>query len=172
MKKGFSLIEIMVSITLLAIIFSYFYGSVNSLKRSTNFYENKFNSLEDLKRYIAVLQQDIILNIGEVKILSEENKDYSILKVRTKNSLYNIDVPYVVWYVNKRKSTLSRIESVREINLPIKEDFHFFNLDEVAIGLNSFKLYKSNDLNNTKDILTYIDQRGFSKIVFETPGID
>lgn len=167
-KQAFTLLEMMISIVLLTIIFSYFYQGVNTMKQSTDFYEKKFDKIEDLKRYIGMLQRDLLLHVGRVDFFSVNDKNYTILSMQTQNSLYNIDVPYVVWYVDKEQNRLKRVESVKEFRLPIFEDFNLYFLDIVASGVNAFKLYHANESNNT---LVYIDQDSFSPVVFEIPDI-
>ena len=138
MKKSFTLIEVMISIVIFSILVLFTSKVIASLNLSLNslnkvYYENIKQSL-----LIKTLYADILAskNIN----LENRNKNYSILSIQTTNSLYNISMPYVIWYVSKNNNSLMRLESSQKIVLPINNEDIF--LDKFTSNLQIFKVYK------------------------------
>jgi len=140
MKKSFTLIEVIISIIIFSIIMIFMSNVIDSLNSSVktlnhNYNKNRFNSYTIKTLYTDILNSDYIT-------LKNKNKNYSILYLKTSNSLYNIAMPYVIWYVSKKDNTLMRLESSKKINLPIKEDKNIL-LDRFLNNIKIFKIYKN-----------------------------
>ena len=140
MKKSFTLIEVIISIIIFSIIMIFMSNVIDSLNSSVktlnnNYNKNRFNSYTIKTLYTDILNSDYIT-------LNNKNKNYSILYLKTSNSLYNIAMPYVIWYVSKKDNTLMRLESSKKINLPIKEDKNIL-LDRFLDNIKIFKIYKN-----------------------------
>lgn len=92
-------------------------------------------------------------------------KKYSILYVKSKNSIYDIDEPYIVWLVLKNKNRLIRIESAKKITLPIKDDMQKFAfIDE---GIKNCEHFTVNIAKDKKKVLTYLHVKDKKPIIFE-----
>lgn len=165
-KRAFTLLEVMISISILSLIFVYLYSSIDSLKRSNSFYEKKNEVIKFQEKILKVLYSDLILSNKKIDLLEDGSKDYSILRIdKTKNSLYNIKETTVIWFVSKEEDTLIRVESKKDINLPIKyDDIPYVYLDKIFSECKAFKLYKSNDKDK---LLLYLKKENSKELIFE-----
>jgi len=137
MKRSFTLIELLISVVILSILFLALSNVIAYLSNSSEFIKKKYFSIKDEKIYLKVLYYDI-LNADEVGIKSSGN--YTVLRLHTKNSLYSISMPYVMWYVSKKENSLMRLESPQKINIQnLGENFY---LDKFAQNVKIFKIYK------------------------------
>lgn len=166
MKKAFTLLELMISVALISLIFIYLYNTIDSLKFANNFYEEKNKALKLREKFLTTIYNDIAFAKGKVTFLDKQSKEYSIVKIEnTKNSLYNIKNPYILWYVSKKDDTLIRLESKKDIKLPMEDkDIYSAHLDKVVTNCKSFKVYPSND---EKSFLIYLKDNKIKPIIFE-----
>jgi len=151
MKKSFTLIEILISITILSVLFLALSNVIAYLSNSSVFISKNYEKSKNNNRFLKILYYDL-LNADEVAI--RNTKNYSFVKLRTSNSLYRIPKPYVIWYVSKNKNSLMRLESSKDINITDKEDYY---LDKFAQNVKIFKIYKKDGkyfvyLNKNKPI--------------------
>ena len=166
MRRAFTLMEMLISIFILSLVLAYLYESIDSLKFTNNFYEEKSKKLKQFQKMALVLKNDLFM-AKDIKFLDKDSKDYTILKIdHTRNSLYDISAPCVVWFVLKKEDTLVRFESAKDIKFPPPyDDIQKIHKDIVAKECKTFKLYRSSD---KKSILAYIKIGSSKPIVFET----
>lgn len=155
LKRGFTLIEVMISVVLMGIIISYLYGTLGGLRHSNSLLENRDKQLYKNEIFLNILNRDLLetktLAIRKTKTLN------SILALRTKNSIYNAHFVYVKWFLNIDKNILVRAESVKDFTLPVTMGREFaVRFDIFKEDVEFFKIYKSHDkksiLVSTKDL--------------------
>ncbi len=139
MKKAWTLIEVLISVTILSILFLAMSNVIGNLKISKNVIANRFEKNKKQEIFIKVLYSDI-LNAQSLQILNTQNKDYIRLLLRTKNSLYNLIEPYVLWYVSKNENSLIRAESWMQI-----KDGSIYYADKFMQNVKKFKIFQKND---------------------------
>ncbi|ACM92801.1 prokaryotic N-terminal methylation motif domain protein [Nautilia profundicola AmH] len=137
MKKSFTLIEVLISITILSILFLALSNVISSLSKASDYLEKKYSFENNKYLFLKILYYDI-LNADDINIT--QYKNYTIIKMQTSNSLYFIPKPYVMWYVSKRNNTLVRYESPK--NIDILEDNSNYYLDKFIQNVKIFKIYK------------------------------
>ncbi len=139
-KKGFTIIEVLISITLLSFVLMALYNSSKILRNSNlhlfEYLQTSTNSLKGSK----TLFMDILQSDGNITINTNE-KFHRLTLENTKNSLYGEAQAKVVWLVYKDGNTLLRIEG-GEYNIPLKNEEHV-NIDVIAKDVELFKIYKS-----------------------------
>ena len=148
LRGAFTLIEMMVSISILSIMMIFLYKSYASLNRSNLVYKNevKHIKLQSLKKKVIYLDFALAIpfsNRGNkplsIHILPQNSKEDVVL-FQTSNSIHNRFNPYIAYIVKDK--ILYRLESLREFKefpLNINSDFVVDDLGEV----NSFRVYKS-----------------------------
>ena len=139
-KKGFTLIEVLISITLLSLVLMALYKSASILRQSnTHLFDYLVKSTNTLKGsktlYMDLMQADHNISINT------EEKFHRLTISKTKNSLYGAGQAKVVWLVYKENNTLLRIEG-GNYEIPLKNEQHI-NIDVIAEHLELFKIYKS-----------------------------
>lgn len=138
MKKGFTLIEVILALMILSILFLAMGEVIRGLKTTKKVLGNYYYTQKENEILTKVLYGDI-LNATSIKVEHSKNLDYDRIYLTTSNSLYHLTEPYVLWYVSRNKNTLIRVESPFEIKLP--SDKLFF-LDKFKDGVTLFKLYR------------------------------
>ena len=85
---------------------------------------------------------------------NQKNKNLSTITIQTKNSLYNIAKPYVIWKVLKNSSTLIRAESA------YKNGFY-----HVDIAMKDCKIFQI--IKGKKGYLIYIKNTLGKEFIYE-----
>lgn len=117
-KTAFTLVEVLISILLLGIIFTYLYSTIDSLKLQNNHYIQKSESIQKEAKLFGMLN----LDIAQARSVSiSRSGRYDILNIKTKNSLYGMIDPNVIYFVSKKDSALIRVESLDGFDMNNKE---------------------------------------------------
>ena len=154
-KKGFTLIEVLISITLLSLVLMALYKSASILRQSnTHLYEYLVKSTSALKGS-QTLYKDLIQADHNISIITED-KFHRLTILKTKNSLYGASQVKVVWLVYKENNTLLRVEG-GEYDIPLRNE-QLVNIDVIAEHLELFKVYKSKTKNKILAIVKVKNQ--------------
>ncbi|MEA1956666.1 MAG: prepilin-type N-terminal cleavage/methylation domain-containing protein [Campylobacterota bacterium] len=147
-KKAFTLIEVLISIVLLGIIFTYLYGTINSLKQQNNPYLEKSDLIKEEQKIFKLINLDFIHLIGKVTISHKQN--YDIVHFKTKNSIYQIIEPNVSYFVSKKDNSLIRIETLEPFDFSSKSEVSeiFLYADIISEDCISFKVTTKNNFVN------------------------
>ena len=142
-RNGFTLLETIVSISILFLVTVFLSQAMSDLRLSKKSVDAKISAQKRENSLVNALYYDLM---GAKDIKISGSKNYSVLLLKTKNSLYDIDMPYVVWYVSKKGNTLCRMESAKKYKLPIApEDSLDVFVSKVVEGIKIFKIYRSKD---------------------------
>ena len=151
MKKGFTLIEMMVAIAIFSLVVIMLYRSYDSLQKNSSKYREKQEKMQRLWRLKKTIFLDfsLVLN-GEAAVLHQDrNRD--ILYLHTSNSVHDRINPYVA-YVFKGER-LYRLESLHDYGpYPFGSDIDA-DVDMIA-KIKKFRIYKALAKQN-KQIVTY-----------------
>lgn len=137
MKKAFTLIELMISILLLALIVTFLYQSVAQLQRSNQQFLKKSEENSAREALLKLLYNDFINAISVEK--QNESPHFDVISLQTQNSLHNMSQPYVSYRVY-HDEVLRRVESPTE-----KIDFinMHFRFNDMIKGVKELRLYES-----------------------------
>ena len=156
MKKSFTLLEVLISITISMFIFLAIFNIINSLKTTNKVLKKKLLNKNDL--LVKTLYYDI-LNSKRIAVLKTDNPDFNRLYLFTSNSLYGYDRVFVTWVAVGKN--LVRIESKDVINIPGT----YQNLDRFAKDVKIFRIYKNKDkffiFIRTKKDIYFEFEKGF-----------
>jgi len=119
-KSAFTLIEVLISVVLLGIIFTYLYSTINSVKKQNMHYIDKSELIIKETQLFRLFNLDITEIIGGVNISNHGR--YDVVQFKTKNSIYGIIEPTVLYFVSKKENSLIRVESM--------EGFDLYNKDQ------------------------------------------
>jgi prepilin-type N-terminal cleavage/methylation domain-containing protein len=117
-RSAFTLVELMISVALTAIVLLFLYRALDVQRISNETASRSSKTILERTALYKLLYADLI----EAKWIKREplsNKDYSLLFMRTSNSLHQIPLPYVVYFVHENNRTLVRLESAYELKFPI-----------------------------------------------------
>jgi len=138
MRKAFTLIEMMISITILSIMMIYLYSANASINKSNIFYAKQVNKLNQLTLKKRVLFLDLSLTLYQKILIVHTDKDEDMLFLQTTNSLHKRTNPFVVYIVKNKK--LYRLESFKKLTYPFSEADKF-DVDYFG-DIDVFRVYK------------------------------
>lgn len=146
--RAFTLVEMLIAITLTAVILFYLYAILHQVQKSHRVYEKKLIKLQHKERLYRVLSQDIMFSIGAIHVKKESGFDHADFVSR--NSLYGFAKPWIYYYISRKESALVRIESNKAIDFDnnlLADGMHspYFYGDILARGCHSFRMELDQD---------------------------
>jgi len=140
MRKGFTLIELMVSITILSVMVVFLYESYASLNRSNKFYAKELVRITEQQLKKRVVFLDYSLSIAKSLKIHKQDRVEDVVFMQTSHSLHKIYNPYVAYVIKEKK--LYRLESLKEF-----KEYPFSVDDEYVVDylgeVDGFRVYKS-----------------------------
>jgi len=163
--EGFTLVEVLISITLLSLVLLALYQSSDIMRDSnTKLLQHLTKSSKTLQGS-KTLYLDLMHADHNISIITEE-KFHRLTIARTTHSLYGLGQAKVMWLVYKTDNTLLRVEG-GDYSMPLKNDDHV-EIDVIAKNLELFKVYK----NKKKDkILAIIQITGQEPQLFMSQNV-
>lgn len=147
LKKSFTLIEIIVSISLFSIIIIFLYSTLNITQKSNNFFKTQLNSSIKDKNIKLLIFQDFV-NSSDIKIYPSKNKN-NILAFETTNTYHNSFFTNIT-YILTKQNNLVRIES--NIKYDKKNQQKYLDnenkyIDIIKTDVKNFRVYKHKNKN-------------------------
>jgi prepilin-type N-terminal cleavage/methylation domain-containing protein len=142
MRKAFTLIEILIAITILSIMMLFLYQSYSSLNISNSFYKNELGQIKNdyLKKKVFFLDFSLVYK-ETAKILNQDTKQ-DVVFLQSSHSIHKRHNPYIAYIIQDSK--LYRLESIQEFNeypLSVGGEYVADCLGEI----DSFRVYRSKD---------------------------
>ena len=164
-KKGFTLIEVIISIILLSLVLMALYKSAEILRKSNIHLFDYLQKSTQSTKGTKTLFIDLIHSDSNITIDTKE-KFHRLTLASTTNSLYGEERVKVVWLVYKQNNTLLRLEGT-QYDIPLKNEQRV-EVDVIAQNIELFKIYKSK--TKTK-ILAMIKVKGQEPQMFMCQNI-
>ncbi len=164
MRRGFTLVELLVSIALFGLIAVLLFGTIDELRKQQGFYKEKEGVVVRKNRIVSLLRTDFDRS-QSLTVTDSSTKEFTAVSVNGSNrSLYGIDRPTVLWVVLKNNNTLVRLESAYPILLPLNpESLYLIHRDVVGEECELFRVYDS-----PKRRLIYLKFVNESPLIVET----
>lgn len=161
-KKSFTLIEMLISVSILVLIFTFIYGQFNLAQLSTK----KTTQIEKLstkrEKIIQLLYSDFITSL-DIQSTTGISFDKFIEPFSSSNSLYGISNPYIIYTVVEtyEGKSLLRLESdTKSIDITgINSNYY---MEEIVKDIKYFKI-----ITNKEYIEFYISSKGMKDIYFK-----
>lgn len=148
MKKAFTLLELIISITLFMIIVVFLYKTLDQTKHSNNIFSNKKEILKQSNHVHNIFLEDIA-EASSITVSYDRNKN-AIVKIVTYNTYHNAFFNNITYFIGHSKE-LIRIESRDEFKEServsddflnnafidsLLEDVEYFDLKNMEINYN------------------------------------
>jgi len=166
MRRAFTLIELMISISILSIIMIFLYKSYSSLNRSNKFYEKEVLHIKKEELVKKVLFLDFALSLEKSVTILNQEKNQDIVFLQSSNSMHHRFNPYIAYIF--KDSKLYRLESLKEfVSYPIGVDAEFSA--ECLGEVESFRVYKS---KTQKAYLIHVDFKKDKDVLFKVKKLN
>lgn len=159
-KKAFTLIELLISIFLLGLIVNFLYSAIGNLQKTNMLFNQKSINFQKDQKLLDLIYDDIFL-AESLNITGIKN---SVIDLRTANSLFDIEQPYVTWLIGKENNTLLRFESTLPFSSMTSDNNKMYHISKAEEDCERFNIYKSKDQNN---ILIHIKFKNQEPLVYE-----
>ena len=157
MKRAFTLIELLISISILSILMLFLYKSYADINRSNKTYAIAVKKLSRNELIKKTLYLDLLLASKKRMIIQHIDKEFDLISFQTTNSLHRRINPYVCYII--REKELYRLESLRQItSSDINQDIAF-DVDKIT-GVKKFKLFGTRDNKKEFYLLDMISKSG------------
>lgn len=153
-KRGFTLVEVMVSITIFSIVMAFLYESLNHSKNFNKIFEKHVNNYIESFDLQKIINEDIIETKDSIIISSDKNKN-TILFIKNTNNTYHNPFNKYVTYLLSNEQNILRIESKKEFK-PKELKSEFFDDENTYIDIVAKDIKKFIVVKNEKD------ENGFS----------
>ncbi len=153
MKRSFTLVEMIISITLFSIVLVFLYKALDITKLSNQFYNKKliqFEAKSDIKKLIFT---DILNKDNNITMKIDKNKN-TILQFNSSNTYHNPFYTNITYLISKNNNLL-RLESKNKFNK--NKIYNFIDnsyIDIVDYNISKFKIAKNKTDN--KSYVLYI----------------
>jgi prepilin-type N-terminal cleavage/methylation domain-containing protein len=148
-KKGFTLVEVMVSITIFSLVMAFLYESLNHSKKFNESFEkhvDKYMETFDLQK---IINEDIMETKDSISLSTDKDKN-TILQITNTNNTYHNPFNKYVTYLLSKENNILRIES--KIKYNTKEfKSEFFDDENTYIDIVAKDIKKFLVLKNTKN---------------------
>jgi len=164
MKKGFTLVELLVSISVFGLIAMLMFGTIDNLRKQLGFYKEKEIVIVHKNRILSLMRSDFD-RPQTLTVLRSSDKSFDTVSINGSNrSLYGIHLPNVLWVVLKNDNTLVRLESASPLSLPLNPDtLYQVHSDVIGKDCEIFRLYDSKGRR-----LAYLKFSNHPPLVLET----
>jgi prepilin-type N-terminal cleavage/methylation domain-containing protein len=108
-RRAFTLIEMMIAITLFSVVMIFLYQSVASLGKSNRFYGDKLEVITTEQLLLKTLYLDLALSVPNTDQIVSINKNEDIVLMQTSHIIHTHVMPYVAYFIKDKH--LYRIES-------------------------------------------------------------
>jgi len=158
-RAAFTLIEMMIAISIFSIMMLYLYKSYSTLNISNDNLKVEVNKIQNIQKIKKIIFLDFTLALYNSKnIINIDNREKGedFVFFQSSHSIHKRINPYITYMVKNQK--LYRLESLKKIStyeLPSDAEFDIELLGEVK----SFKVYKT-----TKKHLSYLVSINFKRM--------
>ena len=139
-RKAFTLIELLIAVTILSIMIIFLYKSYATLNHSNKIYKQELKEIISHKTKKKVIFLDFSLKISkDIRILNQDRTE-DVVFFQSSHSIHKRYNPYIAYIA--KNSKLYRLESLKEFKgYPLSSE-NIFDVDYFG-EINSFRVYQS-----------------------------
>jgi len=167
MKKSFTLLEVIISISLFMILLIFLYKTLDQTKLSNKQFATHTQEIKYQNELNDILFEDILESRNEIDI-KLDNEQNSLLRFESSNTYHNPFFNHITYMISS-SNKLIRIESKDKFNLE-ETAIGFFDYSFIDILLEDVEYFevKENIENTNKNYVLILKQKNKVRIVFNT----
>ncbi len=136
-RHAFTLIEMMIAITLFSVVMIFLYQSMANIDKSNRFYGDKLQEISSENSLLKTLYLDLSLAEANTITIKSMTKNDDMVFLQTSHIIHTHVMPYIVYYL--KKSHLYRIESATKLTYPFENNVNAL-IDDFG-EVKKFRLY-------------------------------
>ena len=168
-KNAFTLIELLISITILSIIMLFLYKSYADLNKTNKVYEKEVFKLQHISRIKQVLYLDFLLATKATLAVSHQDVKFDLVSFTTEHSLHRLIKPYVTYIV--KENILYRLESNKAIKSAEISREQPFIIDKIG-SVKKFKIYSPTAKNKEKIVVLEADFKDTAPVILKVKALN
>jgi len=159
MKRAFTLIEMLIAISLLSVITIFLYQTYSSLQHSNRFYGEELSEASREQKLRKTIYLDLSLSMPDSIKLINIDKNADVLIMQSSHSVHQRIMPYIAYLI--KDDHLMRIESSQKLFYPLsgEEEMVIDDLEEVK----TFRVFQKES-----SFLVHLEQKDKKMILFRT----
>jgi len=138
-RQAFTLIEMMIAITLFSVVMIFLYQSMATLDKSNRFYSDKLQDISTEQALFKTLFLDLSLSTANSGEINNINKDEDMVFLQTSHVVHTHVMPYIVYFIKDKH--LYRVESATKLSYPFESNLNAL-IDDFG-EVKKFRLYKN-----------------------------
>ena len=162
-RRGFTLLEMMIAIVIFALITIFLYRSLDTLRDSTRFYGKSLDAQQRQTMIVKTLFLDLVQSENNATRVISEERQADTLLMQTAHSVHRRIMPYVGYAV--REGTLYRFETVQAAAVPLEPTEHIV-VDRLE-PVDTFRVYA-----NASHFLVDLRFKGSTEQLMKVPRSD
>ena len=167
MKKAFTLLEVVISITIFMILLIFLYKTLDQSKHSNKQFSGYTQSVKYQNELNDIFLEDILESISKIEIKKDRDEN-SLLRFESSNSYHNSFFNHITYLISSNDK-LIRIESKDKFNLG-EAQINFYDYSFIDILLEDIEYFevKENTIKTNKNYVFIIKQKDKDRIIFNT----
>lgn len=138
-RAAFTLIEMMIAITLFSVVMIFLYQSMATLDKSNRFYGNRLDDIKTQQSLLKTLYLDLSLAVANSAEINSVDKNEDMVFMQTSHVIHTHVMPYVIYFVKNKH--LYRVESADKLAYPFESNINAL-IDDFG-EVKKFRLYKN-----------------------------
>jgi prepilin-type N-terminal cleavage/methylation domain-containing protein len=140
LRTAFTLIEMLISITIFSIMMLYLYNTYSSLNISNNNLKTEVDKIKKIDKIRKVIFLDFTLAIKGKVDIQNRDKDEDFVFFQSSHSIHRRFNPYIAYMVKEKH--LYRLESLKKISSYELSSDAAFDIEDLG-EVKSFRVYKT-----------------------------
>ncbi len=167
MKKAFTLLEVVISITIFMILLIFLYKTLDQTKHSNQQFSKYSENLKYKNELNDIFLEDILESKSKIEIKKDNDKN-SLLRFESSNSYHNSFFNHITYMISSNDK-LIRIESKDKFNLAETQiDFYDYSFIDVLLEDIEYFEVKENGKKSNHNYVFVIKQKDKERIIFNT----
>ena len=150
-RNAFTLIEMMIAISLFAVVMIFLYQAMATVDKSNVFYTKRLEEITTQQSLFKTIYLDLALSQPKTGQIESISKEEDMVFMQTSHVIHTHVMPYVVYFVKDKH--LYRVESANKLTYPFESNINAI-VDDFG-PVEKFRVYK-----NSTHFLLYINING------------
>jgi len=150
-RNAFTLIEMMIAISLFAVVMIFLYQAMATVDKSNRFYTKRLEEITTQQSLYKTIYLDLALSQPTATQIESISKEVDMVFIQTAHVVHTHVMPYVVYFVKDKH--LYRVESANKLTYPFESNINAI-VDDFGPVV-KFRVYK-----NSTHFLLHINING------------